>query len=50
MVLKTAVFTAVKTQTERTDLWTQVDGVGGEGKGGTDGESSRETCTLPHIK
>ena len=32
-------------QTQRTDLWTW-----GERKGGTNGESSIETFTLPHIK
>ena len=36
----------METQTERTDLQTQR----WEGEGGTNGESSKETYTLPSVK
>ena len=35
----------IETQAQRTDLWTQ-----GESDGGTDRESSIETCILPYVK
>ena len=36
----------IETQTQRTDLWTQL----GEGEGGTNVESNMETYILPYVK
>ena len=41
MALTKLLATAMDTQTQRTDLWTQ----GGEGEGETNGEGSLETYT-----
>ena len=46
MALTNLLATAMHTQTQRTDLWTQ----GGEGEGEMYGESNMEIYTLPYVK